>query len=98
MPLGPSVTYSQHSGYLPLGADLMNGTMSIAMAKKVCDSLVDCQGFTAAASAEPDLAGRQLTVWLKASNEWVEHGEHLTYLKQRPACEGVVFKRFAEAA
>ena len=93
----PAVPYSSHQGYLPLGADLLNGTMSIAMAKRVCDSLADCQGFTLSAIDEPEKAGQQLTVWLKASNEWVEHASHLTYLKQRPPCEDARFKRFAKA-
>ena len=93
----PTVPYSSHQGYLPLGADLLNGTMSIAMAKRVCDSLADCQGFTLSAIDEPEKAGQQLTVWLKASNEWVEHASHLTYLKQRPPCEDARFKRFAKA-
>ena len=70
--------------------------MSIAMAKRG-ETRSDCQGFTLSAIDEPEKAGQQLTVWLKASNEWVEHASHLTYLKQRPPCEDARFKRFAKA-
>ena len=43
--------YTEVRGYLPLGADLLNGTMTLDAAKVLCNSLSACMGFTLSASS-----------------------------------------------
>ena len=42
--------YGEHRGYLPLGADLINGTMTVDAAKHLCNSMASCMGFTLSAA------------------------------------------------
>ena len=75
--------YAVHAGYLPLGSDVANGSMSVGTAQKLCDSIVHCHGFTFGTAAQKS---RQPVMWLKASDEWTEAEGHTTYVKQRPRC------------
>lgn len=88
--------YTEIRGYLPLGADLLNGTMTLDAAKILCNSLSSCMGFTlsAAAAKHPHM---KHVVWLKAADEWVGHNEHLSFIKNAPACTFEV-KRYKKAA
>ena len=97
-----AIPYKAFSGYISQGADLINGTMSIAKAKEICTGLADCLGFTFAAEYRKVLTAMQLEgpnavraqVWLKGTDEWVAHNEHVTFLKQLSKCDGVRFMRF----
>ena len=88
--------YTEIRGYLPLGADLLNGTMTLDAAKILCNSLSSCMGFTlsSAAARHPHM---KHVVWLKAADEWVGHNEHLSFIKNAPACTFEV-KRYKKAA
>eukprot|EP00316_Scyphosphaera_apsteinii_P011643 CAMPEP_0119317770 /NCGR_PEP_ID=MMETSP1333-20130426/44268_1 /TAXON_ID=418940 /ORGANISM="Scyphosphaera apsteinii, Strain RCC1455" /LENGTH=421 /DNA_ID=CAMNT_0007323803 /DNA_START=34 /DNA_END=1299 /DNA_ORIENTATION=- len=91
----PEHSYSQHRGYLPLGSDIMNGTFTLQHAQSLCDSISDCLAVTINVGnrAENVLAGAKHQMWLKSSSEWVPNGGHLTFVKLRPDCPGIEFKR-----
>ena len=38
--------FTVHQGYIPVGADVANGTMSIEQAKQWCSTLASCEGIT----------------------------------------------------
>ena len=63
-----ALQYTEHRGYLPLGADLLNGTMTLDAAKTLCSSLNSCMGFTLSA-ASPNLRTPRSrhVVWLKSA-------------------------------
>ena len=88
--------YTEIRGYLPLGADLLNGTMTLDAAKILCNSLSSCMGFTLSAAAARHPHTKHV-VWLKAADEWVGHNEHLSFIKNAPACTFEV-KRYKKAA
>lgn len=93
--------YTEHSGYLPLGADLMNGTMTLDAARTLCNSLPICMGFTLAALKENTRSSHipkssKHVVWLKSADEWIGHEKHLTFLKKAPDCP-VEIKRYKKA-
>ena len=88
--------YTEVRGYLPLGADLLNGTMTLDAAKVLCNSLSACMGFTLSAAAARQPHTKHL-VWLKAADEWVGHNDHLSFIKNAPACAFEV-KRYKKAA
>ena len=88
--------YTEVRGYLPLGADLLNGTMTLDAAKVLCNSLSACMGFTLSAAAARQPHAKHL-VWLKAADEWVGHNDHLSFIKNAPACTFEV-KRYKKAA
>jgi hypothetical protein len=92
-----ALQYTEHRGYLPLGADLLNGTMTLDAAKTLCSSLNSCMGFTLSA-ASPNLRTPRSrhVVWLKSADEWVGHDGHLTMLKNPPTCP-VEIKRYKRA-
>ena len=88
--------YTEVRGYLPLGADLLNGTMTLDAAKVLCNSLSSCMGFTLSAAAARQPHTKHV-VWLKAADEWVGHNDHLSFIKNAPACAFEV-KRYKKAA
>eukprot|EP00964_Phaeocystis_antarctica_P110995 scaffold75324_cov69-Phaeocystis_antarctica.AAC.5 len=70
--------------------------MTLDAAKILCNSLSSCMGFTlsSAAARHPHM---KHVVWLKAADEWVGHNEHLSFIKNAPACTFEV-KRYKKAA
>ena len=96
----PHFEYNAHSGYLPSGSDLMNGTMTIGAAERLCDTLSNCLGFTFGHTGvgidDEVLRATKTLVYLKVSDEWVPHGDHRTHLKDRPSCK-VQYLRYQKA-
>ena len=91
----PRFEYNAHSGYLPSGADLLNGSMTVGAAERLCDTLSECLGFTfSVVDGEP--GEKKTLAWLKTSDEWVPHADHRTHLKDRPACK-VQYMRYQKA-
>eukprot|EP00966_Prymnesium_polylepis_P161309 3728051-Prymnesium_polylepis.2 len=79
---------------------MANGTMTIADAQHVCSTMTDCMGITLGAESDGGKAISTTTpvlVYLKSSDEWVAHDQHLTYLKVRPECEKLKVMRYRRA-
>jgi hypothetical protein len=94
--------YTHHVGYLPQGADLLNGSMSIAHAQRMCNSLAECTGFTFAGSwdnvKKSGIEFYRAHVWLKGMNEYVESPGHITLVKVVPECPNVKFSHYKRAS
>ena len=90
-------SYGEHRGYLPVGADVANATDTIDSARRLCDSIGRCQGFTFAPSSrqDPKLSiidpKQRFQIWLKSSSEWVSNKDYYTHIKQRPKCPNLRF-------
>ena len=96
-----ALSFTMHEGYIPLEADLMNGTMSVDKAQEVCRGLVECMGFTFAADKETYAAvgpkNFRAHMWLKGTTEWIANPEHMTFLKVMPECQDAKFLRYKRA-
>ena len=94
--------YQQHRGYISQGAELVNGTMTVAKAQELCTGLPDCLGFTFQADwdAVRALGAHQFTaqIWLKGTDEWVEHPSHITFVKNLPKCPNVRYMHYRKAS
>ena len=90
--------FTVHQGYIPVGADVANGTMSIEQAKQWCSTLASCEGITFQGNLNKVNqvgSGRFVNkMWLKASGEWTEHGDHVTLLKVQTNCPDTKFMRY----
>ncbi|KAL1514586.1 hypothetical protein AB1Y20_003680 [Prymnesium parvum] len=90
----PQHGYDTYGGYLPSGADLVNGSMTVVDAQRVCNSMADCMGFTSVAIPGDAPSVTPTQIYLKASNEWVTHESHLSFIKKRPECLDVSLVRY----
>ena len=73
--------------------------MTVIDAQKVCSSMTECMGFTLATggAGQAISLSSSVTVYLKASDEWVAHDSHVTYIKARPNCQDVKMMRYKRA-
>ena len=96
------VPYSKHRGYIPLGGDLLNGTMTVEKAKVLCNNLPECVGMTFAAEWDTvwavGLDRFRVQVWLKGFDEWIEGPGHVTLLKVLSNCSGMSYKKYGHRA
>lgn len=81
---------------LPGGADVVNMSMTVADAQKLCGSLKECMGFTFLNDKATLKASLKTPVhiYLKASDEWVPNKSHVTYLKILPHCRDLSLRRY----
>jgi hypothetical protein len=93
--------FVKHRGYIAQGADVLNGTMTIQKAQELCAGLAECTGFTFAAQWDAVWAAGDSNfaaqIWLKGTDEWVAHSEHVTYTKLLPKCAEAKFMRYKKA-
>ena len=73
----PAITYEAVGGYIAQGADLLNGTMTVAKAQEVCSGLQNCMGFTFSAKLKDVNAHGARTfraqMWLKYVLQGLHH-------------------------
>ena len=92
--MSPAVahSYTRYRGWVVMGSDLLNGTMSIGRAQELCDAIPDCMSITTALGTGM-VTSRKYPMLLKASATWFEDPAHLTLVKQRTPCHGVTYRR-----
>ena len=93
--------FTMHRGYIPQGADVLNGTMTVSKAQEVCTGITECTGITFAgdvnAVQRDGVLNYRTQVWLKGTNEWVDAPGHVSFVKKLPECENVRYMRFKRA-
>ena len=93
--------FAKHRGYIAQGADVLTGTMTIDKAQELCAGLAECTGFTFAGQWDAVWAAGSANfaaqVWLKGTDEWVAHSEHVTFTKLLPKCAETKFMRYKKA-
>jgi hypothetical protein len=103
-------SYEVVRGYVPQGADLMNGTYSLGHAKQICDEIAECMGMTfsgnyeqvtKAAALGQSNSGSQSAldniralVWLKAVDDVIDHTEHVSLVKSVRPCTDLKYMRY----
>lgn len=55
----PEHSFVQHRGYVAVGADLINGSMTIGTAQELCNSLSHCLSITMVRAAAVDASQRR---------------------------------------
>jgi hypothetical protein len=71
----PQHSFAQHRGYVAVGADLLNGSMTIGAAQELCNSLSDCLAITMVRAAAREATAAALhpfePIPLPADRAWL---------------------------
>ena len=103
-------SYDVARGYVPQGADLMNGTYSLGHAKQICDEIAECMGITfsgnyekvtkaaaigqSSSGSQSALDNIRALVWLKAVDDVTDHTEHVSLVKSVRPCTDLKYMRY----
>lgn len=66
--------------------------MTTQEAMAACNTMSDCLGFTFV----PLQMAQAVPIYMKASDEWVSHEAHLTYIKRRPSCSNLKYMTYGQ--
>jgi len=88
-----SHSFTHHRGYVAVGADLINGSMTIGVAQELCNAVSDCMAITMnLAKTDGMLTSTKYHIYLKASAAWDPEPSHLSLIKVRTQCAGVAYR------